>query len=147
MYFEDFKLGLALETPSRTVTAADITNFCCLSGDFNEVHANIEYVKTTQFRDFIAHGPLVYAIVGGLQYASGINDGTLIALLGINNWTLKDPVYAGDTIRMRQTVMETRQSSKPEQGIVKMERKILNQKNQVAQEMEAALLYRCRPAV
>ena len=37
MYFEDFKLGLALETPSRTVTAADITNFCCLSGDFNEV--------------------------------------------------------------------------------------------------------------
>ena len=36
----------------------------------------------------------------GLQYASGINDGTLLALLGIDNWRLLSPVKHGDTIRM-----------------------------------------------
>jgi acyl dehydratase len=145
MYFEDFEVGMQIETPARTVTAADITNFCCLSGDFNEVHANIEYVKTTQFGEPIAHGPLIYAIAGGLQYASGINDGTLLALLGIDNWRLKDPVFAGDTIRMRQTVIETRQSSKPDRGVVKLQREILNQKDIAVQEMQAAMLYRRRP--
>ena len=36
--------------------------------------------------------------MGGLQYASGINDGTLLALLGIDNWRLLNPVKHGDTL-------------------------------------------------
>ncbi len=78
-YFEDFEVGDELVTPARTITSTDIVNFACLSGDFNEVHTNHEYCKTTPFGQPIAHGPLVYAVMGGLQYASGINDGPLLA--------------------------------------------------------------------
>ena len=46
MYFEDFEVGMVLVTPSRTITHTDIVNFCCLTGDFNEVHSNIEYAKS-----------------------------------------------------------------------------------------------------
>ena len=99
-YFEDFEVGQELVTPARTITSTDIVNFACLSGDFNEVHTNFEYCKTTPFGEPIAHGPLVYAIMGGLQYASGINDGTLLALLGIDDWRMLGPVKHGDTIRM-----------------------------------------------
>ena len=81
-YFEDFKVGDEFVTSARTITSTDIVNFACLSGDFNEVHTNFEYCKTTPFGEPVAHGPLVYAIMGGLQYASGINDGTMLALLG-----------------------------------------------------------------
>lgn len=49
MYFEDFEIGQTLESPARTVTSTDIVNFACLSGDFNEVHTNFEYCKTTDF--------------------------------------------------------------------------------------------------
>lgn len=84
LFFEDFEIGREFKTPARTVTATDIINFACLSGDFNEVHANWEYCKTTPFGEPIAHGPLIYAIAGGLQYASGINDGTLLALLQVD---------------------------------------------------------------
>ncbi len=146
MYFEDFEVGMTLVTPARTVTHADIVNFCCLTGDFNEVHANIEYAKTTQFGDVIAHGPLVYGIAGGLQYASGINDGTLLALLGIEDWKLLKVVMAGDTIRMAQTVASTRLTSSGDRGVVKMQRQILNQRDEVVQEMDTAMLYKCRPA-
>jgi acyl dehydratase len=144
MYFEDFKEGMRLTTPARTVTATNIVNFACLTGDFNEVHCNYEYAKTTPFGEVIAHGPMVYGIAGGLQYASGINDGTLLALLGIDKWRLKTPVKHGDTIRMVQTVLSKRQTSKPDRGVVTLKREIMNQRGEVVQEMEATLLYRSR---
>jgi len=144
MYFEDFKEGMQLTTPSRTVTGTDIVNFACLTGDFNEVHCNYEYAKSTPFGEVIAHGPMVYGIAGGLQYASGINDGTLLALLGIDKWRLKTPVKHGDTIRMVQTVLSTRRTSKPDRGVVTLKREIINQRGEVIQEMEATILYRCR---
>ena len=47
-YFEDFEVGMEFVSPARTVTQTDIVNFACLSGDFNEVHTNFEYCKTTK---------------------------------------------------------------------------------------------------
>ena len=144
-YFEDFEIGEELVTPARTITSTDIVNFACISGDFNEVHVNHEYCKTTPFGQPVAHGPLVYAIMGGLQYASGINDGTLIALLGIDKWRLLNPVMHGDTIRMYSKVIEKNESSKPDRGVIVFERKCIKQDGTVAQEMTATILYKRRP--
>src|SRR6056297_511215 len=132
MYFEDFAVGDVLRTSSRTVTSTDIVSFACLSGDFNEAHSDWDYCKSTAFGEPIAHGPLVYAIAGGLNYASGINQGTLIALLGITDWVMLIPVKHGDTIRMETEVTNTRPSrSKMDRGIVTVERRILNQRGEV----------------
>jgi acyl dehydratase len=144
-YFEDFEIGEELVTPARTITSTDIVNFACISGDFNEVHVNHEYCKTTPFGQPVAHGPLVYAIMGGLQYASGINDGTLIALLGIDKWRLLNPVMHGDTIRMYSKVIEKKESSKPDRGVIVFERKCIKHDGTVAQEMTATILYKRRP--
>ena len=144
MYFEDFEVGMTLRTPARTITGTDIVNFACLTGDFNEVHANYEYARTTPFGEVIAHGPMIYGIAGGLQYASGINDGTLLALLGIDKWRIHAPVVHGDTIHMEQTVLSARPTSKPGRGIVVFKREIKNQDDTVIQEMEATIMYRCR---
>lgn len=146
-YFEDFQIGDELITPARTITSTDIVNFACLSGDFNEVHVNFEYCKTTLFGEPVAHGPLVYAIMGGLQYASGINDGTMLALLGIDNWRLLSPVKHGDTIRMHSRVIEKKETSKPDRGVVTFERRCIKQDGSVAQEMKATLMYRRRSNV
>ena len=146
LYFEDFEIGQRLTTPARTVTATDIVNFAGVSGDFNETHTNHEYCKTTPFGEPIAHGPLIYGIAEGLQYASGINQGTLLALLAVDNWRLVAPVKPGDTIRMAQTVVSKRRTSKPDRGIVVLAREILKQDGTVVQRLETTLLYRCRGA-
>jgi acyl dehydratase len=145
-YFEDFELGDEFISPARTITLTDIVNFACLSGDFNEVHTNFEYCKTTQFGEPIAHGPLVYSIMAGLQYASGINDGTLIALLQIDGWKMLDAVKHGDTIRLHAKVVDKRASSKPDRGVITLQRRCLKENGVVAQEMIAKMLYRRRPA-
>lgn len=145
-YFEDFAVGEVLVTGSRTITSTDIVNFACLSGDFNDVHTNHEYARSTPFGEPIAHGPLVFAVAAGLNYASGVNDGTLLALLGIDKWRMKTPVKHGDTIHVQSTVVSTVVSeSRPDAGVVTFERKFINQRGEVAQEMLVTILYRRRP--
>ncbi|XAH22038.1 MaoC/PaaZ C-terminal domain-containing protein [Xylophilus sp. GW821-FHT01B05] len=144
-YFEDFEIGQELVTPARTVTSTDIINFACLTGDFNEVHTNFEYCKTTPFGEPVAHGPLVYGIMGGLQYASGVNDGTLLGLLQIDAWRMLAPVKHGDTIRVHATVVEKKESSKLDRGVVSFMRKCVKQDGSVVQEMKATLMYKRRP--
>lgn len=145
LFFEDFEVGREFKTTARTVTSTDIINFACLSGDFNEVHANWEYCKTTPFGEPIAHGPLIYAIAGGLQYASGINDGTLLALLQVDKWRMLAPVKHGDTIHMVSTVIGKKPTSKPDRGVIKFQRRVVNQNGVSVQEMEADIMYRRRP--
>ncbi|QDL38599.1 MaoC/PaaZ C-terminal domain-containing protein [Rhodoferax sediminis] len=144
-YFEDFEIGQEFVSPARTVTSTDIVNFACLTGDFNEVHTNFEYCKTTPFGEPIAHGPLVYGIMGGLQYASGVNDGTLIGLLQIDAWRMLGPVKHGDTIRLVSKVVEKKETSKPDRGVVSFQRQCVKQDGSVVQEMKATLMYKRRP--
>jgi acyl dehydratase len=144
-YFEDFEIGQEFISPARTITLTDIVNFACLSGDFNEVHTNFEYCKTTPFGEPIAHGPLVYAVMAGLQYASGVNDGTLIALLQNDQWRMLLPVKHGDTIRARIRVLEKKETSKPDRGVIVVQREVIKQDGTIAQEMRTTFLYRRRP--
>lgn len=144
-YFEEFAVGDEFVSPARTITSTDIVNFACLSGDFNEVHVNHEYCKTTPFGEPIAHGPMIYAIMGGLQYASGINDGTMLALLGIDNWRLLNPVKHGDTIRLHSRVIEVKETSKPDRGVVTFERSCVKQDGTIAQTMKTTLMYKRQP--
>lgn len=143
-YFEDFTVGDVMVTGRRTVTATDIVNFACLSGDFNGVHSDHEYCRTLPFGEPIAHGPLIYAIVGGLNYASGINDGTLIGLIGVDRWRFHLPVKHGDTIECRSTVVETRATSKPDRGVVTLRRETVNQRGEIVQSMETTLMFKRR---
>ena len=61
--FEQFEIGDRYESQGRTVTEADVVAFAGLSGDFNPLHTNAEFGKTTPFGERIAHGMLIMAIV------------------------------------------------------------------------------------
>jgi acyl dehydratase len=82
--------------------------------------------------------------MGGLQYASGVNDGTLLALLQVDNWRMLGPVKHGDTLHMESTVIEKKESSKPDRGVVKFRRRFMKHDGTAVQEMETTLLYRRR---
>ncbi|MBU3738140.1 MAG: acyl dehydratase [Rhodoferax sp.] len=144
-YFEDFTVGEDLVTSGRTVTSTDIVNFACISGDFNEIHTNFEYCKSTPFGEPIAHGPLIYAIAGGLWHSAGYNEGTILAMLGVEDWRLVSPVKHGDTIHLEAHVASKRETSKPDRGVVAFDRRIVKQDGTVAQTMRVTLMYRRRP--
>jgi acyl dehydratase len=143
LYWEEFKVGDVFESASRTITEADIVAFAALSGDWNPLHCDAEFAKTTPFGKRIAHGLLGLTVASGLGDREGILEGTLLAFLGME-WSFKSPIFIGDTIRQRRTVTEMIESKQAERGIMKWKVEILNQKNEVCQEGVRTVLMRRR---
>jgi acyl dehydratase len=146
MYWEEWEVGAEFESPARTVTEADIVQFAGLSGDYNPLHVNEEYCKTTMFGGRIAHGPLVYAIAAGLLFQLHLYDDTLIAFLGFEDLRFTKPVKPGDTIHARVKVLEKTETSKPDRGVMKRQLLVINQRGEVVQEGRQAFLLKRKPA-
>ena len=132
-YFEDIEIGHLVVTARRTITEADILWFCGLSGDFNPLNTDIEFIREhTPFRDRVAHGHLVLSITGGLR--SELDAWRIIAYLDCQRRFLA-PVYAGDTIHATYRVSELRPSrSRPGTGITTFDVETLNQDGEVVQQ-------------
>jgi acyl dehydratase len=143
LYWDEFKIGDVFESGGRTITEGDITAFAALSGDWNPLHCDAEFAKTTPFGQRIAHGLLGLTVASGLGDREGILEGTLLAFLGLE-WNFKGPIFIGDTIHQRRTVIEKTESKQMERGIMKFKVEILNQKNEVVQEGVRTLLMRRR---
>jgi acyl dehydratase len=134
MYWEEWGIDAEFVSPARTVTEADIVAFAGISGDYNPLHINEEFCKKTIFGSRIAHGPLVYAIAAGLLFQLHLYDDTLIAFLGFESLKFTKPVKPGDTIHARVKVLEKRETSHPDRGVMKRQLQVVNQRGEVVQE-------------
>jgi acyl dehydratase len=143
-WFEEIEVGEESESPGRTVTEADIVIFAGLSGDYNILHTDAEFMKSSTFGERIAHGLLGLAIQSGLFTRAGVPYATLGA--GTLRWKFKGPIKIGDTIRVRAKVSAKKETDHPDRGIVSVERQILNQRDEVVQEGETDLVVERRPA-
>ncbi|MEK4131115.1 MaoC/PaaZ C-terminal domain-containing protein [Solibacillus sp. FSL W8-0474] len=132
-YFEEFEIGEKFVSPARTVTETDIVLFAGLSGDYNPLHTDSEFSKDTIYGEKIAHGLLGLSILTGLSTRLGIFDGTAIAFLGINDWKFLKPVLANDTIHFEMEVIEKRETSKADRGIIFRKFELYNQRKEVIQ--------------
>lgn len=139
-YWDDFKVGETFETAARTVEAGDVSLFAGLSGDFNPLHLNEEFAKTSPFGGRVAHGILTLAISNGHQNQLGIFEGTTLALLGIDRIRFRGPVRLGDTVHTAMTIKETKPSSKPDRGVVTYEVAVKNQKGETVMHCEQSVL-------
>lgn len=148
LYFEEFEVGAVHQSQRRTVTEADIVAFAGLSWDTNPLHTDKILAVETGFPAPIAHGALVLSMATGMSANIGYMAGTAIAFGGIEEWKFLAPVLAGDTIFLRTTVTETRQSqSKPDRGIVKRLMEVVNQDGTVVQRGHVAVFVRTRDFV
>ncbi len=146
LYWEEWEINAEFESSARTVTEADIVMFAGLSGDYNPLHIDEEFCKKTQFGTRIAHGPLVYAIAAGLLFQLHLYDDTLIAFLGFDSLKFTKPVKAGDTIHARIKVLEKRETSNAERGVMKRQLQVLNQRGEIVQDAIQAFLLKRKPA-
>ena len=138
-YFEEIRVGSEYLSPGRTVTEADIVAFAGLSGDYNVLHTDAEFMRTSIFGERIAHGLLGLAIQSGLGTRALARPFATIAFLGIR-WRFKGPIKIGDTIKVRLKVTGKKETSKPDRGVVTVQRAVLNQRGEVVQEGDTDLM-------
>jgi acyl dehydratase len=145
LFFDDVEIGQHWLSLGRTITEADIVNFAGLSGDFNPIHIDHEFAKSTPFRRPIAHGLLVFSIGSGL----GVNVPMMrtLAVLLIREWHFRGPVFIGDTIRVRSEVLEKEPRSRGRRGVITWQRQLINQDQKVVQEGVTLTLVEGRAAL
>jgi acyl dehydratase len=143
-WFEEIEVGEEYESPGRTVTESDIVLFAGLSGDYNVLHTDAEFMKSSIFGERIAHGLLGLAIQAGL-FTRATQAYATLAFAGLR-WKFKGPIKIGDTIRVRAKVTAKQETTKADRGVITLERRVLNQRDEVVQEGETDLMVERRPA-
>lgn len=127
MFFEEFEAGQKLVTAARTVTETDIVMFAGMTGDFNQIHVDAEYSKTTPFGARVAHGLLGLSLASGLLVQTGMMEGTIMAFREINEWKFIKPIFIGDTVHVETEVTGTKALPRIGGGSIQL---VLDLKNQ-----------------
>ena len=143
LYFDDMEIGQEWHSGGRTFTEADIVNFAGFSGDFNPIHIDHEFAKTTAFRRPIAHGFGVFCVASGLGVMTPLV--RTLAMLRVVKWDFRLPVFAGDTIKCVTRVVEKTLRGRGKRGEVVWYRGVVNQDGKIVQEGELATLVEARP--
>lgn len=128
-FFEDFEVGDVIKHwPGRTISETDNTWFSLLTLNQHPVHIDANYASQTQHGQNLVNGLLVLAIAIGQTVA----DISLraIANLDYESVTHDAPTFHGDTIYTTSTILDVRETSKGDRGVVYLETEVTNQRKE-----------------
>ena len=139
-FFEDFVVGDVYEHPlARTVTSTDNIWFTLLTQNTAPLHFDHEYAAKTEFGKPLVNSSFTLALVAG-QSVTDVSQ-NVFANLGWDEVRLPHPVFDGDTIHSRSTVLEARESrSRTSLGVVSVRTEGLNQTDDVVITFSRTLL-------
>jgi len=129
-YFEEFEIGEVIEhKTSKTIFESDNNFFSLLTMNHHPVHINTDYASKQQHGKILVVGTLVFSLAVGITVPD--ISGKAIANLLYENVEHLAPVFIGDTIYVKTTVLDKRESrSKNDRGIVYVESIAYNQNNE-----------------
>ncbi len=109
-YYEDFEPGRVFEHHwGRTLNEGDNSLYTTLTMFFNPLYFNAEFAKAHGHSGVLINPYLVFTTVFGLSVQDLSESGG--AFLGVEDLEFGVPVYPGDTLTARSTVMDRRESS------------------------------------
>jgi acyl dehydratase len=146
LYFEDFEVGQSFESGGRTITETDLTFFSMLSGDWNPIHADSEFAKSTRYGQRLVHGTLGIAIATGMLHELGIFHESAVAMMSINQWKFVAPILVGDTLHLRLEITELDPGKSERVGRLGRRFVMVNQRDEIVQDGMSDLLIKKRAA-
>jgi len=119
-YYEAFDVGETIEHEKRrTVSEADNQRFCDLTMNQQSLHLDADFAADTEFGERVVNGLYTMSLAVGLSIPD-TTDGTIVANLSYDDVEHPAPVYHGDTIRAESTVLDKRETSDGDRGVVTM---------------------------
>jgi acyl dehydratase len=138
--FEDYIAGSVYEFGSITVTESEIIEF---AKRFDPQFFHVDPVKAvgSHFGGLIASGWHTIGLAMRLLVDHFLPHVASLGSPGVDEIRWPNPVRAGDTLRIRVTILEARPSrSKPDRGIVRTRTEALNQRDELVLTMIAVSL-------
>ncbi|WP_313694827.1 MaoC family dehydratase [Halorarum halobium] len=119
-YYEEFEVGETIEHEKRrTVSERDNQAFCDMTMNQQPLHLDADLAADTRFGERLVNGIYTMALATGLSIPD-TTDGTIVANLSYDDVEHPNPVFHGDTIYARSTVLDKRETSDGERGVVTM---------------------------
>lgn len=142
-FFEDFRLGQEIvHAVPRTVTAGDVALYIGLTGSRFALHSSDAFAQAIGYGKAPVDDILVFHIVFGRTVADiSLN---AIANLGYARCKFGAPVYAGDTLSTRSTIIGLKENSNRETGIVHVHSIGRNQRDEIVLEYVRWVMVRKR---
>jgi itaconyl-CoA hydratase len=116
--YEEFEPGRVFEHHwGRTLNEGDNSLFSSLTLAYNPLYFNAEFARAHEHPSVVVNPLLVFLTVFGLSVEDLSEAGGLF--LGVEALAYHAPIYPGDTLTARSTVVDRRESaSRPESGVV-----------------------------
>ena len=119
-YYEEFEVGETIDHDKRrTITESDNQRFCDMTMNQQPLHLDAEFAAETEFGERVVNGLYTMSLAVGLSLPD-TTDGTIVANLSYDDVEHPAPVHIGDTLRVRTTVTDKRETSDGERGVVTM---------------------------
>lgn len=136
--FDELAIGDRVASQGRTITETDVVHFCMLTGNWLELHSNVEFAKTTKFGQRVVQGSLVFSIANALV---PFNPDVVEAFYGVDKLRFRKPTFIGDTLRAETEIIRLTQRGE-EHGVATLLLQAVNQRNEVVMSCEFSLLIR-----
>lgn len=118
---------------SRIVTDELVRAFADVSGDYNPIHLDDEFAKTTRFGRRIAHGMLSGAFISAVM-GEELTQSKIVYLS--QSMKFVAPVYIGDTVTTTSTISKIRE----DKNIVTLETVCTNQHGEIVVKGEGVVM-------
>ncbi len=143
VFFEDFEVGASHEFGEYQVTAEEIIDFAS-DYDPQPFHLSEEAGKAMHFGGLCASGWHTCAMAMRMT-VDNMPEGESGSLgsPGIDELRWTKPVFPGDTLRIKNTILNKRESrSRPDMGSVFMHNEVLNQNDEVVMSFKPIVMFR-----
>ena len=145
-YWEDFEVGETERYGAYEVTEAEIIEFA-KAYDPLPFHTDPEAAKDSPYGALTAPGLLTCSIFMRLLVDHLLLDAASLGSPGVDQVRWLKPVYAGDTLSIRQQALSKRVlESRSEMGLVKNRFEVLNQHDEVVCDIASNGLFARREA-
>jgi acyl dehydratase len=136
--FDEVQIGDTVRSRGRTVTETDVVSFCYLTGNWFELHSNVEVAAKTEYGQRLVQGGLVFSLIPGLVVW---DPRYVIAFYGVDRLRLIRPVFIGDTVSARIWVVDKKVRDEAS-GKVTFQIEVVNQRDEVVQACSMIILGR-----
>jgi acyl dehydratase len=142
VFFHELAVGSEFRGFGRTLTEADLSIACMVSGDWHPIHADEQYAKQHGLAGRLFQGSFGILIATGMATALPKFSDEIVGATGIREWTYRAPIFVGDTVHVRSVILSKRMTSDGRRAIVERTLSLINQNETIVQEGVAGTMLR-----
>ena len=145
-WFEELEVGTVIRHAiRRTVTETDNLLFTTLTMNVQPLHLDAEFAAESMYGQRIVNSIFTLGVATGIPVQE-TTLGTTLGNLGFREIEFPKPVFIGDTLRVETEPLDKRESkSRPDTGIVGIEHRAYNQRDELVCVVRRTALMKRRP--